>query len=225
MNHYTQNDIALGKLRLKIGKPVEPELAAAILGYGIKMDGPTGPGGVSIPAVVGPDAAVEQLRRVGPGEVYEVRPIKSPFVFGVDPGGVSVPSLAERAASARLPGRATARRILGVLDEVAAERQRQDARWGQQNHPSFLGDHSGVGSWLLRSSYYGVPTEWDAKRNTEDRFRKGIGTYGDIFIEEVAEAIGASSEDRLREELVQCAAVAVAWIEAIDRRKAQEQKS
>lgn len=49
MNHYTQHDIELGKLRLKTGKPVEPELAAAILGYGIKMDGPAGPGGVSVP--------------------------------------------------------------------------------------------------------------------------------------------------------------------------------
>lgn len=66
MKYYTQHDIALGKLRLKIGKAIEPELAAAILGYGIKMDSPAGSGGVSVPALVGPDAAVEQLRRVGP---------------------------------------------------------------------------------------------------------------------------------------------------------------
>jgi hypothetical protein len=65
-----------------------------------------------------------------------------------------------------------------------------------------------------------VPEESGAKARCEQRFGLGIGTYGDIFIEEVAEAIGAANEDRLREELVQCAAVAVAWIEAIDRRKA-----
>ena len=185
MKYYTQHDISLGKMRLKMGKAVEPELAAAILGYGIKMDGPAGS------------------------------------------GGVSVPSLAERAGSPRLPGRATARHILGVLDEVAAERQRQDACWGQQNHPSFPTPLYGIPAYdaEARALYYGVPEESDAKWMCEERFGIGEGTYGDIFIEEVAEAIGAADEDRLREELVQCAAVAVAWIEAIDRRKAQEQKS
>jgi hypothetical protein len=125
MKYYTQHDIALGRLRLKIGKAVEPELVAAILGYGVKMEGPTGPGGVSVPAMVGPDAAVEQLRRVGPAPA---------------------PSLAERATSARLPGRATARRILGVLgEEPVAEIVRNEAgqiylKWrGGKTVADFLG--------------------------------------------------------------------------------------
>lgn len=106
-----------------------------------------------------------------------------------------------------------------VLNEVLAERIRQDEKWGEQNWPSFP-------EWAVhaihRAHYYGVPPEALAKRATEMRFANRVGTYGDIFIEEVAEAIGAPDEDHLREELVQVAAVAVAWVEAIDRRKAKE---
>lgn len=105
-----------------------------------------------------------------------------------------------------------------VLNEVLAERVRQDEKWGEQNWPSFV---SGLGTYG-RSAHYGVRREENAKRFCEGRFRQGVGTYADIFVEEVAEAIGAETEDHLREELVQVAAVAVAWIEAIDRRKAKE---
>lgn len=106
-----------------------------------------------------------------------------------------------------------------VLNEVLAERVRQDEKWGEQNWPSFP-------EWATKAStranWFGVPTEANAKLVTETRFRRREGTYADIFVEEVAEAIGALDEDHLREELVQVAAVAVAWIEAIDRRKAKE---
>jgi len=76
-----------------------------------------------------------------------------------------------------------------VLQQVAAERARQDAKWGVQNHKAPM---------------------WAA-----------------ILMEEVGEAAafslsdeyGHSFSDRehLREELVQVAAVAVAFIECLDR--------
>lgn len=74
-----------------------------------------------------------------------------------------------------------------VLGEVADERARQDAKWGQQDHE--------VGIWL--------------------------GILGEEF-GEVAKEIAESQArpldvEHLREELVQTAAVAVAWVEAIDR--------
>lgn len=106
-----------------------------------------------------------------------------------------------------------------VLNEVLAERVRQDEKWGEQNWPNFP-------KWAVndvhRAMHYGIPTEAMAKAQTESRFKHLAGTYADILIEEVAEAIGAHDDDALREELVQVAAVAVAWIEAIDRRKARE---
>lgn len=106
-----------------------------------------------------------------------------------------------------------------VLNEVLAERVRQDDKWGEQNWPSFP---EWATNTSTRAHWFGVPTEANAKLVTETRFRRREGTYADIFVEEVAEAIGALDEDHLREELVQVAAVAVAWIEAIDRRKAKE---
>jgi NTP pyrophosphatase (non-canonical NTP hydrolase) len=77
-----------------------------------------------------------------------------------------------------------------VLSDVHAERMRQDEKFGEQSHDD--------------------------------------GTWGLVLTEEVGEACQAALESRrnpclrrhdlLREELVQVAAVAVAWIEALDRR-------
>lgn len=105
-----------------------------------------------------------------------------------------------------------------VLNEVLAERIRQDEKWGEQNWPSFNERIAPA----HRPLYYGIIEEGAAKWRTEHRFKERAGSYADIFIEEVAESIEAETEELLREELVQVAAVAVAWIEAIDRRKAKE---
>lgn len=75
-----------------------------------------------------------------------------------------------------------------VLTEVRQERRNQDATWGEQNHED--------GWWMA------------------------------ILAEEVGEAaqetlrmhFGGKAPHDLREELIQVAAVAVAWVEALDRR-------
>lgn len=104
-----------------------------------------------------------------------------------------------------------------VLKEVAEERKRQEALWGAQNH------HDGTGPLTL---FLGarVPEEHTyadirsrATDLTEWNSNSGRLSYADIFLEEVFEALAESNQDRLREELVQCAAVAVAWVEKIDR--------
>lgn len=74
-----------------------------------------------------------------------------------------------------------------VLNEVLKERTAQDTKWGEQNHDPFL--------------------------------------YLTILMEEVGEAakdalqtkFGGSDLTKLRKELVQCAAVAVAAVECLDR--------
>jgi hypothetical protein len=107
-----------------------------------------------------------------------------------------------------------------VLKEVAEERKSQEARWGEQNH------HDGTGPLTL---FLGarVPEEHtyaDIRERATDltdwNTSAGRLSYGDIFLEEVFEAMAESDQDRLREELIQCAAVAVAWVEKIDRDKA-----
>lgn len=80
------------------------------------------------------------------------------------------------------------RKTKEVLEDVEKERIAQDKKWGEQNHDDFI---------------------WSA-----------------ILGEEVGEVCKASLHDRFggkeaggqREELLQVAAVAIAWVECIDRR-------
>lgn len=93
-----------------------------------------------------------------------------------------------------------------VLGEVGVERARQDARWGVQDHPSGTGQ--AFDDELARDA---------AQLACQDAFEGGYGTWRHILHEEVAEAFAEAAPARLRSELVQVAAVAVAWIEALDR--------
>ncbi|MCU0688033.1 MAG: hypothetical protein MUF34_38280 [Polyangiaceae bacterium] len=106
-----------------------------------------------------------------------------------------------------------------VLDEVAAERARQEAKWGQCDYPSvgpeFEGNRTGQAC-----AHYGLPPEQIAKRRTDEADQRGAVTFAHVAVEELAEALSAPDEGARREELVQLAAVAVKWIEAIDRRRA-----
>jgi len=96
-----------------------------------------------------------------------------------------------------------------VLYEVARERCRQDAKWGEQNHPD------GTGGEIDRIT--SEATRRACKRAAD---RGGI-TWRHILAEEVYEGFGEPSADMLRTELIQVAAVAVAWVEAIDRRRSR----
>lgn len=118
-----------------------------------------------------------------------------------------------------------------VLQEVNSERVRQDTKWGEQNHPDVnrgLTDGEGGCSVLDMAAWYGVPTPSSAREDCDIAASYGRCTWAHILVEEVAEAIEAATLEQqdaidagaLRKEIVQVAAVAVAWIEAIDRRKA-----
>lgn len=98
-----------------------------------------------------------------------------------------------------------------MLEEVAAERAAQDAKWGQQNHPDGTGPLA-----------YTPATADDARRICDREHAAGRGTFAQILAEEFAEAIEEPTPPLLRIELIQVAAVAVAWVEAIDRRSAQD---
>ena len=96
----------------------------------------------------------------------------------------------------------------GVLREVLAERRRQDARWGEQNHPN------GTGYRYLREQADKARRECDTAAET------GRVTWRLVLREEYREALACTDPAELREELLQVAAVAVVWIEALDRRAA-----
>jgi hypothetical protein len=96
-----------------------------------------------------------------------------------------------------------------VLRDVRQERDRQDARWGEQNHPS--GTEASPMNELSRD--YAI-AECDTLA------RAGKVTWRHILAEEVAEAVAEPEGPTLRAELLQVAAVALAWVQCIDRRMA-----
>jgi hypothetical protein len=123
-----------------------------------------------------------------------VQALTGAWLLHLDAGGPG-PDRPEPAAGRREPFAA-----------VTAERAKQDSKWGEQNHPDGTGEpHEAVLA--------------EAKRRLcETAAGAGALTWRDILDEEVAEAFAETDPARLRAELVQVAAVAVAWIEAIDRR-------
>ena len=94
-----------------------------------------------------------------------------------------------------------------VLVGIHTERRKQDARWGLQDHPNGTG-------------CLGDRARANAARDAADlHVQLNQLTFRDILHEEVQEAFAESDEDKLEEELLQVAAVATLWIEAIRRRR------
>jgi hypothetical protein len=99
-----------------------------------------------------------------------------------------------------------------ALGDVRAERDRQEARWSTQRgiHP----DGTGQGPADDRAAFV-------AQAIVEAAARRGQGhvTWRMILEEEVAEACAEVDPAKLRAELIQVAAVAVAWVEDLDHRR------
>lgn len=111
-------------------------------------------------------------------------------------------------AVAAFTGVPITRERYGVVDDVLRERHAQDVKWGVQSHPDGTGPQ-------YAGHAEGARTECDREH------RAGHGTWRHILMEEVWEAMAEDDPQRLRAELVQVAAVATAWVEAIDRRADQ----
>lgn len=95
-----------------------------------------------------------------------------------------------------------------ILTDIIAERQRQDAKWGPQSHPN--GTDADNTAWAEA-----------VKDRVEEKADLGTVTWFDILDEEVAEASAEEDAERLRTELIQSAAVIVAWVEDIDRKSSK----
>lgn len=102
---------------------------------------------------------------------------------------------------------------LTVLREVLAERRQQDTKFGEQNHPDGTGPEH-VWAFTGPAAYVADCARTECQR----LFKEGYGTWLAVLREELAEAFAESDPVKLRDELVQVAAVAVNWVESIDRR-------
>lgn len=133
------------------------------------------------------------------------------------------------------------------LIEVMLERIAQHRKWGEQNHPNaadletvreFTGsraspDADAAAITVLRS--YGIPSANEARDMCEGAAKGGHVTWLHILLEEVCEAaqVAAFADfndhrdgrreqlEELRVELLQVAAVAVAWAEAVARQSSK----
>jgi hypothetical protein len=108
----------------------------------------------------------------------------------------------------------------GVLDELATEREKQDARWGEQNHPIRWPAHDEID----RQLYAAQAGAWKRINAERVRLANEAGATPDrncswdgIALEELYEALAEGEPAKIRAELVQAGAVIVAMIESLDR--------
>ena len=107
--------------------------------------------------------------------------------------------------------------------EMVEERLRQIEKFGAQHDVPCLDrtltEREGGCSPKRMAQHFEIPSEVRAKFLCDNAFKQGRGTYAHIAVEELAEVIGAPTDEKRREELVQLATVCMGWIEAIDERK------
>lgn len=95
-----------------------------------------------------------------------------------------------------------------VFEDIHKERARQDAKWGEQNHP-IVSDADRVFSEGMAIKTRAI---------CDEAAELGVCTWYDIAREEFFEAFAESDPAKQRKELIECAAVLVAAAECIDRK-------
>jgi hypothetical protein len=96
--------------------------------------------------------------------------------------------------------------LIGLYNDLEAERWRQLKTWGAQSHPDGTGH---PGDRALADFY---------RKLCDAQFEHGEGTWRHILAEEVAEAFAESERPLLRKELIEVATVALAWVQDLDER-------
>lgn len=101
-----------------------------------------------------------------------------------------------------------------ILTEIGLERGAQDVKWGApKNVPNGTGQDGsllGYSFGELRDMMQSAVDNMAARRES---------TMAAVLLEEVFEVLAESDDERVREELIQVAAVAAKWVQVIDERK------
>lgn len=98
-------------------------------------------------------------------------------------------------------------RYESILRDVDNQLHAQIAKWGVQDHPS------GTREWDDYAELVTMAQDACEEARVEDRL-----TWAHILDEEIAEALAEpEGSEALRTELIQVAAVAIAWVENLDR--------
>lgn len=110
-------------------------------------------------------------------------------------------------------------KINSIFELIKNERIRQDELWGEQNH-QLLNNFAFTGNMMCES--YAIPSPDIARDRCELHAANGSITWADILLEEVSEVISELDPQKMREELIQVAAVVVQMVEYIDREELNE---
>ncbi|WP_336642298.1 hypothetical protein [Microbacterium sp. MMO-56] len=105
-------------------------------------------------------------------------------------------------------------RVLSIVAEIVGERARQDEKWGEP-HEVPNGTGPGV-TFPGGDTFLELRDEIQAIVDAAAPF--GASRMSWVLLEEVFEALAESDDARLREELIQVAAVAAKWVQIIDAR-------
>ena len=102
-----------------------------------------------------------------------------------------------------------------MIGKVILEMERQDEKWGEQNHPLIGGND--VDWWRDRqvAAFAGAESYW--KRINDRRVEEDTMGWDSILLEEVYEALAATEPADQVTELLQVAAVAIQAAKAIER--------
>lgn len=108
-------------------------------------------------------------------------------------------------------------RVLSIVAEIVGERARQDEKWGEPHDVP-----NGTGPSVTFPG-------GDTFRELRDEIQaivNGAAAFGGsrmswVLLEEVFEALTEDDDKKLREELIQVAAVAAKWVQIIDAREAR----
>ncbi len=96
--------------------------------------------------------------------------------------------------------------LVDVLAEVAARRENLDHKWR-----ALRNEQDGTGEHMVKMARL-------AREGCDEAFNTGRGSWCHVLAEDFAWAMAQAGHGGLRSELINVAAVAVAWIEDLDRR-------
>lgn len=94
-----------------------------------------------------------------------------------------------------------------ALEDVRKEVERQEGKWGEQNHPD--GTSKEKYGWMMEL----------AKLHCNKLHQEQKTDWAAVLFEEFYEALAEENSSDLRTELIQVAAVAVSWVKALDRKE------
>jgi len=109
-----------------------------------------------------------------------------------------------------------------ILGEIGFERRCQEEKHGDQSHlPNGTGPGLVVPTTLFGTREYVAEVAKARTDAASESLGNGSITFEHILTEEYHEALAESDDVKLRRELIQLAAVAVQWVEAIDKRRSE----